>query len=63
MYENGWVWSDIVELNSHECTAAELGLAATEDSRFWPLNNKNRITIVPKLYYCLDPADLLIQGN
>ena len=50
-------------MNTHECTATELGLNGTDESKFWPLNKKNRITIIPEMYYCLDPDDLKIQGH
>ena len=61
--EDGWIWFETFELKTHECTAAELGLTDSDDSRFWPVNKSNRIQIIPEMYYCLDPSDLELQGN
>ena len=46
MNEKGYFEYSLDEMKSHQCTAAELGLAGNNDARFWPQNKSVR-KIIP----------------
>ena len=50
MNEKGYFEYSRDEMKSHQCTAAELGLAGSEDSKFWPQNKNIGRIIIPERF-------------
>lgn len=54
-----------VELESHTCSKAELGLEGEEASHFFPIrqNKQNLLRMYQKKFKCIEPKDMFVNGD